>query len=93
MKNKFMLILKNPPTTMIIDSIPDATGYEEEVMNLTQDGMQLIIPISSESNIAFIKEVTPEEIEEMEKQKKEILEQMKDQGGRIVTPKIPGRSN
>lgn len=93
MKNKFMIALKNPPTTMIIDSLPENYNDSFSPVEFRQDGMKLLIYLSVDSNIAFIKEVTPEEVAEMQKDRERIIQQMRGEGGRIVTPKIPGRPN
>ena len=58
---KFLVSLKNPPLTYLVDSFEDKLLKELPNVKFSQGGAALIIPILVTSNIASIKEITDEE--------------------------------
>lgn len=95
MKNKFMLVLKNPPSSIMVDNYENYLK-DDQVVKFTEDGLLLVVPISVDWNIAYIKELSPEEVRDLvtynEKQKEAIRKKMSS----LITPtlKIPkGKPN
>jgi len=92
-----IICLKEPPINLVLEGdIKDSAEkeYDELFPNMMvkdQDGRNMVIPLSRELNIAFIKEVTQEEIDEQkelaEKRRKE-MERMASMGvgSKIVQP-------
>ena len=81
-ENLFLVTLKNPPVTHLID------GYSTQLrkvdcVEFNQEGLRLIIPMNVDCNIAYIKEITPAEAENIARRIKERTGQNK-----IVKPKF-----
>ena len=81
-ENLFLVTLKNPPVSHLVDS------YSTQLIKIdraefNQEGLRLIIPTNVDCNIAYIKEITPEEAEEI----KARIEQAMGQD-RIVKPRF-----
>lgn len=90
MKNKFMLVLKSPPSSIMVDNYENYFK-DSQVMKFTEEGLLLVVPLSVDCNIAYLKELSPEEVRDLvaynEKRKEEIRKKM----GQLITPdlKIP----
>jgi len=91
-----LIRLKDPSITLVLaGDIKDESSKEYDTMfpNLmvkNQDGQNMVIPLAIDCNIAYIKEVTQEEID---KQKKEAERRRKEAeaqggGGRIAKPSM-----
>ncbi|MBA7497064.1 hypothetical protein ES702_07673 [subsurface metagenome] len=77
----FLVAIKNPAANFLVDSYDDLFK-DEEVMKFTQDGLLLIIPLHVNSNIAYINELSEEQVETFK-------ESIRQAAGRIETIK-PG---
>ena len=55
---KFLVSLKNPPLTYLVDSCDDKMLEDLPHVKFNQNGVALIIPILATSNITSIKEIT-----------------------------------
>jgi len=88
-ENLFLVTLKNPPVTHLVDKY-DKIIFQGRVecVNFTQGGLGLVIPVDDKCNIAYIKEITSEEAENIKKRMEERTSEKK-----IVKPEftIPGR--
>jgi len=64
---KYLVVLKNPPASFMVDGFV-GKKFLKGVKNLScfQDGQALCIPYAVDCNIAYITEMTTEEILEME---------------------------
>lgn len=94
--------LKTPPISLVnkgkldADTVKDlAKGFSGNVLHFTApDGRPMLIPVSTESNISYIKEISAEDYKRMEEEKKKLLAQR--EKGSIVKPDvmhgIPGRN-
>lgn len=76
---------------MCVGEIKDETSkqYDELFPNLMvkdQDGHNIVIPLSVECNIAFIKEVTQKELDKRKKEVEERKKKVGGQGGLITKP-------
>lgn len=58
---KFLVSLKDPPLTFLVDSCDDELLKEVPNVKFKQGGMSLIIPTLATSTITHIKEITDEE--------------------------------
>jgi len=98
-----IVCLKEPGINLVCaGEIKDETSkqYDELFPNLMvkdQEGRNIVIPLSVESNIAFIKEVTQEELDKRKKEAEERRKKAGGQGGVITKPEMlfpggrPGR--
>jgi len=90
MSKKYLIVLKNPPVSFMVDSYESA-DFLKNVKSVccTQEDLLLWIPVSSDSNISYIQEMTDEDVKGME-------EKIAEQRSKIVKPKFkfpPGKSN
>lgn len=76
----YLLYLKNPPASFLIDSCDDTKLGKLEALTFTQDGFSIIVPSLITSNIAYIKQLSEEE-------EKLVREQMLQATGRIEPAK------
>ena len=95
MKNSFLVVLKNPSITVMVDNF-DVHILKESCFLFTEEGLLTFIFKSVDSNISYIKEISKQQEEEFLTQIKAIKD--KAQSGRIVKPEflIPtkkGKSN
>jgi len=67
MSKKYLVVLKNPPVSFMVDSYESA-DFLKNVKNVccTQEDLLLWIPVSSDSNISYIQEMTDDDVKEME---------------------------
>lgn len=94
------IVLKEPKINLIVageigdkdEDFYDRLFNHGVIMQKDRDGMNMVIPIWTESNIAFMKEVSEEEVKKTEK---EMEEKKKGGTGTIVRPEMtfPGRRN
>ena len=90
MDKKILVVLKNPPVSFMVDGIIGRKSLKG-IKNLGcfQEGLALYIPYSGDSNIAYIQEMTDDDVEAM---KEKILEQR----AKLAKPKFkfpPGKSS
>jgi len=87
-----IICLKEPGVNLVLEGdIKDSASkeYDELFPNLMvkdQDGHNVVIPLSRELNIAFIKEVTQEEIDEQKEKAEKRREEMQHGGPQLVRP-------
>ncbi len=87
-----IVCLKEPGINLVCaGEIKDETSkqYDELFPNLMvkdQEGRNIVIPLSVESNIAFIKEVTQEELDKRKKEAEERKKKAEGMGGVITKP-------
>ncbi len=87
-----IICLKEPQINLICagDIKDDAsTQYDELFPNLMvkdQEGHNMIIPLSQDCNIAFMKDVTQEEIDKQKEEVKKRREQNRGVGSSILSP-------
>ena len=83
-----IVCLKEPGINLVCDGdIKDETAkeYDELFPNLMvkdQEGHNIVIPLSVDCNIAFIKEVTQEDLDKRKKEAEERRKKAEAQGGR-----------
>jgi len=95
-KMPILVCLKEPAINLILDGeIKDdaSAEYDKIFPNLMikdQDGHWVVMPLSVECNIAFIKEVTQADIDEQKKKMEERQKEMHDmrggRGGPLIKP-------
>lgn len=95
------IVLKDPKINLIVageigdkdEDFYDRLFNHGVIMQKDRDGMNMVIPIWTESNIAFMKEVSEKEIKEteakMEKQRKEAEAKGGDQSITVPTYGFP----
>ncbi len=89
-----VMCLKEPNINLILDGeIKDdaSAEYDKLFPNLMvkdQDGNNLVVALSVDCNIAFIKEVSQEEIDEQKKKMEDRQQQVQDMRGRPGAPLI-----
>lgn len=92
-----LICLKEPQINLIVEGgikdTPEATKEWDEIfhnqilMTKRQGGLNMIIPLLRECNIAFLQEVTKEEIEEQKKEaEKRHATRERQQGSLISSP-------
>ena len=94
------IVLKEPKINLIVageigdkdEDFYDRLFNHGVIMQKDRDGMNMVIPIWTESNIAFMKEVSEAEVKKTEK---EMEEKKKGGASTIVKPEMtfPGRQN
>lgn len=64
MNKKILIVLKNPPVSFMVDGLV-GRKFLKGVKNLScfQEGLALYIPYSVDSNIAYIQEMSDEDVE------------------------------
>jgi hypothetical protein len=97
------IVLKDPKINLIVageigdkdEDFYDRLFNHGVIMQKDRDGMNMVIPIWTESNIAFMKEVSEKEVKKTEKEMEE-----KKKGGGVVESRItqpgmtfPGRQS
>lgn len=65
-ENLFLVTLKNPPVTHLVDDYSTQL-IEVDRVEFNQEGLRLIIPTNVDCNIAYIKEITPKEAEDIKR--------------------------
>lgn len=98
-----IFVMKEPQVTLAVKGKVDAK-FTEGLSKLfgfitlpAADDLPMIIPVLKETNIAYIKEITPEQYSKMEEEKKLAEAERKKRqalaGGRISDPRaeFPGR--
>lgn len=67
MNKKILVVLKNPPVSFMVDGIVGRKFFKG-VKNLScfQEKLALYIPYSGDSNIAYIQEMSDEDVADME---------------------------
>lgn len=94
----FMVVIKNPATQFFVDDF-DTTSLENEVKAVrmfTQERLLLFITKSVDANIAYVKEMSKKEIQNLELERERIAKEYREKYGKILTPdlKIPkGKPN
>lgn len=87
-----IICLKEPQINLICDGdIKDDASkqYDEMFPNLMvkdEDGHNMIIPLSQDCNIAFMKEVTKEEIDKQREEAKKRRDENRGPGSSILSP-------
>lgn len=97
MDKKILVVLKNPPVSFMVDGIV-GRKFLKGVKNLGcfQEGLALYIPYSGDSNIAYIQEMTDDDVEEMQERIAETNKKRKEMRAKLIKPKFkfpPGKSN
>lgn len=90
MKNLFLVTLKNPPVTHLIDSYSTQLKDVEHIL-FNQEGLLLIIPVDINCNIAYIKEITSDDAENILKRIKERTSESKIVKPDYLVPRKKGR--
>ena len=96
MNKKFLVVLKNPPSSFMVDGYENVKFFKQvKAVSFIQEGLRLWIPVSIDSSIAYISEMTGEEVMEMEERLKEQKEKAREMRAKLIKPKLklPGRSN
>ncbi len=82
MGKKYLVVLKNPATSFMVDSFEEAKFLKGvSAVSCVQENNMLWIPISSDSNIAYVMEMSEEDVEAFE-------EQIANVRNKIVKPKF-----
>ena len=77
--NKFLVVLKNPPLSFIVDNF-DTSPLEQEVeatRMFTQDGLLLFVTKNVDANIAYVQELTQKMEDDIKKRVEERLSERK----------------
>ena len=95
MSKKYLVVMKNPPSSFMVDGFV-GRKFMKGVKNLScfQDGQALCIPYSGDCNIAYISEMTKEEILDMEERLEIQKEKARELKAKLVKPKFkfpPGK--
>jgi len=95
MSKKFLVVLKNPPSSFMVDGFV-GRKFLKGVKNLFcfQEGLALYLPYSVHSNIAYISEMSADEIVEMEESLEAQKEKIREMRAKLVKPKFkfpPGK--
>lgn len=62
MNKKCLVVLKNPGTSFMVDGIVGKFPRHLKSMDFMQEGNRLWIPISQDSNIAYVMEMSEEDV-------------------------------
>lgn len=97
MDKKILVVLKNPPVSFMVDGIIGKKSLKG-VKNLGcfQEGLALYIPYSGDSNIAYIQEMSDEDVEEMNEKIEMQKEKVREMRAKLIKPKFKmpsGKSN
>lgn len=89
MSKKFLVVLKNPPTSFMVDGYDDLKFIKRlKAVGFIQEGLRLWIPINIDSNIAYVSEMSKEEIIEMEKSLEAQKEKLRELRAKLVKPRL-----
>ena len=73
MNKKFLIVMKNPPVSFMVDSLDEGKLITDiNHLSCYQDGLSLWIPVKTDSNIAYIQEMSEDDVKAM---KEKILKQ------------------
>ena len=91
---KFLLSLKDPPLTYLVDSCDDKMLKELPHVKFNQNGTALIIPTLMTSNITSIKEITDKDAEAWKERAVEANRKAQEKAGVLTKAHLipPGRS-
>lgn len=89
MDKKILVVLKNPPVSFMVDCI-EGKKFLKGVKNLScfQDQLALYIPYSGDSNIAYIQEMSDEDIEQMNEGIERQKEKVREMRAKLIKPKF-----
>ena len=95
MNKKILVVLKNPPVSFMVDGIIRRKSLKG-IKNLGcfQEGLALYIPYSIDSNIAYIQEMSSEDVVDMEDRLEEQKEKARELKAKLIKPKFkfpPGK--
>jgi len=90
MSKKYLIVLKNPPVSFMVDSY-ESSDFLKNVKSVccTQEDLLLWIPVSSDSNISYIQEMSDADIEEMKERMEEMDKKKKEMRAKLLKVK-PG---
>ena len=94
MSKKYLVVLKNPGASFMVDGIVGKFPRHFKSMDFMQERKLLYIPVHADSNIAYIQEMIDEEIEEFEMRIAERKEKLSEKRTKLVRPKFkfpPGK--
>jgi len=99
MSKKYLVVLKNPPVSFMVDSYEK--GFVKFMKNwagaFTQEGLALYIPYSSDNNISYVQEMSDADVEEIKEKIEEMAKQKKEKRAKLlkVQPgfKIPSKKS
>lgn len=80
--------MKNPPSSFMVDSFEKGflKFMKHFALSFIQDGLQLWIPIQVDSNIAYVIEMTDDEIEAMNERLEKQKEKARELLSKLVKP-------
>ena len=89
MSKKYLVVLKNPPSSFMVDGYTDNKILKQMKMaSFIQEDMALWIPIDMKCNIAYISEMTDEEVLAMEERLEAQKEKQRELSSKLVKPKL-----
>lgn len=88
MSKKYLVVLKNPGASFMVDGIVGKFPRRIKSMDFMQEGKMLYISVHADSNIAYIQEMTDEEIEEVEIRIVEMKDKLAEMRAKLVKPKF-----
>ena len=94
MSEKYLVMLKNPIASFVVDGFVGKFSKLLKSIDFMQEGKMLWVPIQADSNIAYIQEMTDEEIEEFEMRIAEMKEKLNQMRAKLLKPKFkfpPGK--
>ena len=97
MTKKILVVLKNPPVSFMVDGIVGRKFLKGiKSLNCFQEGLALYIPYSIDSNIAYVQEMSSEDVVDMEDRLEEQKEKARELKAKLLKPKFkfpPGKSS
>ena len=88
MSKKYLVVIKNPGASFMVDAIVGKFPRFLKSMDFMQEGKMLYIPVRVDSNIAYIQEMTDEEIEEVEIRIEEMKDKLAEMRSKLVKAKF-----
>ena len=89
MSKKYLVVLKNPMTSFMVDGYENVKFLKKcKAVNFIQEGLQLWVPVNIDSNIAYISEMSEEEIAEMVESLEAQKEKIRELRAKLVKPKF-----
>ena len=94
MNKKYLVVMKNPGASFMVNGFVGKFPKLFKSMDFMVEGKMLWVPIRADSNIAYIQEMTDEEIEEFEMRIAEMKEKLNQMRAKLLKPKFkfpPGK--